>query len=407
MLNQKIDSLRLTIVADKLFAISYLQFFRTLKHLETYLEKIDWLRNYVSYYAQKTNALQQRKTRLLKRSLSKDRARKAYSQKTSIETFIDAELDSFNQLQEFFSRSSYLIHFDKTRELFIDVDASKKREFDVMIYHVKSKNQLKHNSDLNTSASESSKRLDVKSFMFLSKMLSPAEERYWSTELKMTELIWVVRKLRLMIISFDHFTVIYTDHVANSVITRQKKLFFSSVDKLNLRLVRVSMYLSQFRLDVRYKFEQSHIISDALSRLSSRQEIDVLTNSLNINSFHNVLKFPEIYLAHAYQDVSIKMSKNFRSRIKANYIKDKSWTDILKMLTNLKERVNVKDITKKSEVSTEIDFELRNELIYYVHDESFRLCVSNIEEKNIFQLAHNDNAYVEHHHFYQRVVDFF
>lgn len=66
LLNQKVDSLRLIIFENKLKIIIDLSFFRSLKNLKTYLNIIEWLRNYISYYAQKVKSLQRRKIVLLK-----------------------------------------------------------------------------------------------------------------------------------------------------------------------------------------------------------------------------------------------------------------------------------------------------------------------------------------------------
>ena len=76
LLNQRVDSFDLFIVDDKLKIIRDLQFSRIFKHLEIYLDKIEYLRQYVAYYAQKTIALQQRKTRLLRKAFSKKRVKK-------------------------------------------------------------------------------------------------------------------------------------------------------------------------------------------------------------------------------------------------------------------------------------------------------------------------------------------
>ena len=51
LLDQKIDSLDMTIVKNKIETIVVLSFSHILKHLEIYLEKIDYLRSYVTYYA--------------------------------------------------------------------------------------------------------------------------------------------------------------------------------------------------------------------------------------------------------------------------------------------------------------------------------------------------------------------
>ena len=57
LLNQRIDSLRMIIAIDKLKTIFNLIFSQTLKQLKIYLDKIEWLRSYVSYYAQKVLSL--------------------------------------------------------------------------------------------------------------------------------------------------------------------------------------------------------------------------------------------------------------------------------------------------------------------------------------------------------------
>ena len=65
LLDQKVNNLNITITNEKLVAIQSLRFFISLKHLKTYFDKIEYLRQYVSYYAQKAKLLQNRKTRLL------------------------------------------------------------------------------------------------------------------------------------------------------------------------------------------------------------------------------------------------------------------------------------------------------------------------------------------------------
>ena len=66
LLKQKIDSLKLIISKKKLKIITILFFFKTFKDLETYFEMIEYLKNYISYYAQKAKSLQKRKIMLLK-----------------------------------------------------------------------------------------------------------------------------------------------------------------------------------------------------------------------------------------------------------------------------------------------------------------------------------------------------
>ena len=91
--------MRLTTIDDKLKAILSLVFFKTLKQLKTYLDKTKYLRQYVTYYAQKTQALQERKTKLLKRASIKDKSRQHHSRNTIVNDFFEMKIDLFNQLQ--------------------------------------------------------------------------------------------------------------------------------------------------------------------------------------------------------------------------------------------------------------------------------------------------------------------
>ena len=72
LLNQRVNNFDLFIVENKLKIIFDLKFFHTLKHLKIYFDKIEYLRQYVVYYAQKTAVLQRRKTRLFRDALNKN-----------------------------------------------------------------------------------------------------------------------------------------------------------------------------------------------------------------------------------------------------------------------------------------------------------------------------------------------
>jgi hypothetical protein len=93
----------------------------------------------------------------------------------------------------------------------------------------------------------------VEPIMFLSRLLTPAEKQYWATELEVSCIVWVVRKIRHMIEAApeDLTPVAYTDHIAT--INLATSLVSASPDRLNLRLVRASQYLQQFRLQVHHK----------------------------------------------------------------------------------------------------------------------------------------------------------
>ena len=69
------NSLKLTIVEKKLKVIFDLRFSLILKYLKTYLSKTNYFRQYVLYYAQKTNNFQRKKTQLLKNVFFKKKSR--------------------------------------------------------------------------------------------------------------------------------------------------------------------------------------------------------------------------------------------------------------------------------------------------------------------------------------------
>ena len=100
-------------------------------------------------------------------SFNKKAIRKAYSHKIIIDHSSEEKLKFYRQLQEFFSQAIFLVHFFADRVLFIDIDASKRRDFGAVVYHLKSE------ADVNKS-----KRTDIELILFLSRMLNEAEKNY-------------------------------------------------------------------------------------------------------------------------------------------------------------------------------------------------------------------------------------
>ena len=81
--------------------------------------------------------------------------------------------------------------------------------------------------------------------------------------------------------------MIFINHAANIVITKQTNFANSNIDKLNFLLAKILFYLSQFRFNVKYRFGKNHVIPDGLSRLS-------LNNGLT--DFKLSRKFPADFL---------------------------------------------------------------------------------------------------------------
>jgi len=77
-----VDSLGLFIPKNKLKAISKLKFSTTLKGFKTYLGMSEYLKHYIPYFAQISEALQKRKVDLLKPAPKGGQAKKNYAAKT-------------------------------------------------------------------------------------------------------------------------------------------------------------------------------------------------------------------------------------------------------------------------------------------------------------------------------------
>ena len=85
--------------------------------------------------------------------------------------------------------------------------------------------------------------------------------------------------------------------------------------RMNIRLVRASQFLKQFKLDIRHKSEKQHIMLNALSRL------------INLN--HNK-KTPEYFKLDAFYICSlINIFDDFRYRMLNDYKKDSWYTRLI------------------------------------------------------------------------------
>ena len=331
-----------------------------------------------------------------------------------------------------------------------------------MIYNVKRRKNKNENS-ISKDDFVFFDKFDIESILFLSKILFSIEKRYWSIELEMIALISSIRKLRIMIVNFDLSTIVYIDHVINTIIVKQTKLTFNSVDKLNLKLIRASIYLSQFRLKIFHRIDKFNVVFDAFNRLStSRHSVSNTTiDNLDIESYHAFFESSKNDVIYVYNESLLVMFDDFRKQLLIDYKNDKTWKSIYDMLIKLQDRFDKKrfvdtssssvesssstkssssaklsssakssssakrnqtrmtdilvestvtfsDTTEiKKEVFSDIDFRLIDDLIYYVKDNnSSRLCVFVNSEQNVMKLTHDKNSHVEHHRIYARIVKF-
>ena len=436
LLGQRVDSLGLTTSEEKVAAIAALKFPRSLSDLDHFLGLTGWLRHCVHRYAQKALPLQARKTALTRQLPKHDGkrsvigpVRKKHAIKLVLDNPSDEEIAAFKLLQRELGSPISLVHFSPDRRLYIDLDASKKWGFAAMVYHLLG--DPEDQGEATTIA-----RTSVQPIMYLSKMLNSAEHNYWPTELEVAGIVWVVRKIRHMIESSKKPpTIIYTDHSAAVPISRQTTLTTSSTDKLNLRLVRASQYLSSFNIALRHKAGKSNVVPDALSRLPAHipQMDDVNKEGiLDILYGHPVKVANEeldgIPTQVTYHVTLVEMSDDFKQRLKRAYAEDKHWSAILKMLNQRAASASrpTTEIPSTSNESTSeatvvampntpvveaepgptpprgLQFECRDELVYYLAgDGKQRLCIPKAMQGEVFKLAHDQT----HHGGFQRTYD--
>ena len=340
------------------------------------------------------------------------------SSKLFIDKLTIEELIFFRQLQDVFSISIFLTHFNSNRQFYIDFDVSKRWNFVVMIYHV----ACDSSNNINVS------RLNVQFILFLSKLLNNVEQNSWSTKLEVTNIVWVIKRMRHLIDSIKKFSIIiYINHSTTVSIFRQITLITFSIDKLNFRLIRVSQYLLNFNIVIRHKSNKSNVIFDVLSKLFDKlstqsnvidkiEILDVLYEHF-VNLSNHELRFDIIQNLSSinYHVTLIKMSNDFKQRFKIVYTKDEQWKKILNVITFKQIITNQAqstitnlaiEVIVDAKFSRDIRFKLRESLIYYASNENKkRLCVSIAMKQEIFKITHDLNNHDDFHRIYDKIVN--
>ena len=236
-------------------------------------------------------------------------------------------------------------------------------------------------------------------------MLNIAKIKYWFIELKLCDLMWIMRRVRYIIETFIMFIIIYIDHVVNTFIIKQTTLNSININKFNLRLIWIFIYFFQFRLNIKHKSNKNHVIFNALSRFffdNNRINNQFnFENFLNFDIFHkNIIDSFVDSNIYVFQKFLIIMFDAFRKQILKNYVK-KTWRNMIIMLKSLIKRITIEKTNLKTQkivvvddneinkrifkkLKIDIHFELiLNDIIHYININIRRSCISKIVEKNI------------------------
>ena len=150
----------------------------------------------------------------------------------------------------------------------------------------------------------------------------------------------------------------------------------SNTDKLNLRLVRASQYLSMFELDIRYKPGKKNIVPDALSRL--------LRDSKETSEPEDEEGILDALTTYVYAASLVEMSPDFRKQVREAIDSDKRWKDVL-----AEARKRSLDHETTPEPTKSGYFEIIDDLLHHISpDSKARLVIPRALEGEIFELAH-------------------
>jgi hypothetical protein len=97
-LKQRIDGLNIIYIENCIAIFKNFQFPQTLKDLKKYLKMIKWLRQHISWFAQRSEILQNRKITLLRQKPFQNSVRKNYTVKILIGNSINLEIEFFNSI---------------------------------------------------------------------------------------------------------------------------------------------------------------------------------------------------------------------------------------------------------------------------------------------------------------------
>ncbi|KAJ5977319.1 hypothetical protein N7501_000661 [Penicillium viridicatum] len=271
-----------------------------------------------------------------------------------------AELESFRLLQAEFDEPKWLAHHDPTRQLYIDTDGSKETGHGATIYHTKP-------GFTHKDVSKPPPTTEVQPIMFLSRLLTDAEKNYWPTELEVSALCWTLRKVRHLVEACptDLPAIIYTDHSSTTGIAKATSLSSISLERQNLRLVRASQFIQQFRLRIFHRPGKTNKIADAFSRLP-------------------------------YTDPTLPRTQDDLEDIPAPYVFEQPTAYLLTAsVLQLSDDTRGQSVDRQQDPQVEkLPYYLEDSLVIFINSNSEEsLCLPRSMTREIFNLVHNEQMH--------------
>jgi hypothetical protein len=268
LLGRMVDRYGLSTIKERTDALAQIQFPKTLRELEHFMGIANYYRYYIGRYAGITDPLQNLKTRCYRGSPRKGRLRENFTRSKQIINPSKLELASFEEIKRILCSPNFLVHHDPTLPLLYYVDSGKEWGYAGAIHQVPREIMEEHGLTVEDIINGNYDRTLERPVMYLSKQLNKHEQHYWSTELEIAGIVWIVQKTRHLI-EGNNCVKIYTDHKSAEDILNSTTLKSTSPVRQNLRLTRASQFLSQYpNVQIIHRAGKDNKNADALSRLS-------------------------------------------------------------------------------------------------------------------------------------------
>jgi len=104
--------------------------------------------------------------------------------------------------------------------------------------------------------------IEIEPIMFFSRYFTRVEQCYNSSKLEIACLVWVCKRLYILLYSNNKRIIIFTDHNSINDIMKNINLNTISTNRINRRLTNTSVYLSIYLLNIYHISGRLNLVPD-------------------------------------------------------------------------------------------------------------------------------------------------
>lgn len=388
MLGHRISRLGVATSADKVDIIRRMAFPATLKGLESGLNFFGYYRRFVDRFAAIAEPLNTLKTLRFRPSPHKGRMRRHFAERTSLDSspasddsyheLLHRAHEAWEELKRRLSVAPTLTYPDFSKEFLLYVDGSKEFGMGVAVHQI----------------APDGKEHPV---LFLSRALTPTEQKFGATELECAALVWMLRKLPQY--TDGHFTVI-TDHAALVNALQGKTAGRSS------RLDRWALFLAGFlpRMSIKHRAGKKHSNVDGLSRFPSVAgpfSDPPLGQQTQLHDLLHLVTCDTLTTSEpTFHHTQLALDHDFANEIRKALPTDRHTRAISRRLSD-----QLQDDPARNTFHA---FSLSDGFLWHTRHGASRLCIPTACQRHVFELAHDALGHPGFHKTYTRLLhDFF